>query len=121
MARYINIPKIKSPNGKQMYQTVRYPEIPRSESDIYVYTTIGERYDTLASQYYGDSSLWWVIANANGNLDKSSLTPPIGSQLRIPANSALTEVAYDNINQQSTTATTQTTSNSTPTMGSSGY
>ena len=121
MSRYSNIPTVKSPNGKTVYQTVRYPEIPRSESDIYVYTTIGDRYDTLASQYYGDSSLWWVIANANGNLDKSSLTPPIGSQLRIPANSALTEVAYDNINQQSTTATTQTTSNSTPTMGSSGY
>ena len=121
MARYTNIPLILSNNMKPMLQTVRYPEIPRSESDIYVYTTIGDRYDTLASQYYGDSSLWWVIANANGNLDKSSLTPPIGSQLRIPANSALTEVAYDNINQQSTTATTQTTSNNTPTMGSSGY
>ena len=56
-----------------MYQTVRYPKIPRSEDDIYVITTIGDRYDTLAFQYYQDSSLWWVIANANGNADKSSL------------------------------------------------
>ena len=51
MDRYNNIPVITSPSGKQMHQTVRYPEIPRSESDIYVYTTIGDRYDTLAFQY----------------------------------------------------------------------
>ena len=86
MNRYINIPKIKSPSGKQMYQTVRYPEIPRSEDDIYVITTVGDRYDTLAFQYYQDSSLWWVIANANGNANKGTLTPPIGSQIRIPIN-----------------------------------
>ena len=36
MARYTTIPVIKSPDDKQMYQTVRYPEIPRSENDIYV-------------------------------------------------------------------------------------
>ena len=97
MARYINIPKIKSPNGKQMYQTVRYPEIPRSESDIYVYTTIGDRYDTLASQYYGDSSLWWVIAMAN-DIEGDSMFPPLGFQLRIPsdANRALNE--FEDIN-----------------------
>lgn len=100
MARYTNIPTIKSPEGKTMYQTVRYPEIPRSEDDIYVYTTIGDRYDTLAFQYYSDSSLWWVIANANGNLPKSSLTPPVGSQIRIPSNPSPTETAYQDINNQ---------------------
>ena len=74
MARYSNIPVIKSPDGKRMYQTVRYPEIPRSSDDVYVYTTIGDRYDTLALQYYQDSSLWWVISNANGTLTQNSLT-----------------------------------------------
>tara|TARA_B100000497_G_C7256986_1_gene182891 strand:- start:17 stop:355 length:339 start_codon:yes stop_codon:yes gene_type:complete len=112
MARYTNIPKIKSPSDKQMYQTVRYPEIPRSEDDIYVITTIGDRYDTLAFQYYQDSSLWWVIANANGNADKSSLTPPIGSQIRIPSNPSPTETKYQNINTQ-----TNVSSNT----GGSGY
>ena len=48
MKRYKTIPKEKSPEGKQMYQTVRYPEIPRSFEDTYVYTTIGDRFDTLA-------------------------------------------------------------------------
>ena len=98
MARYTNIPLILSNDLKPMLQTVRYPEIPRSENDIYVYTTIGDKYDTLAQQYYGDSSLWWVIANANGNLDKSSLTPPLGSQIRIPPSPALTLSEFGELN-----------------------
>ena len=110
MARYSNIPTVKSPNGKTVYQTVRYPDIPRSENDIYVFTTIGDRYDTLAQQYYGDSDLWWVIANANGNLDKGSLTPPLGTQLRIPANPTPTLATYNNINPQ-TTVTNNTAGN----------
>ena len=47
MARYTTIPVIKSPDDKQIYQTVRYPEIPRTENDIYVFTTIGDRYCLL--------------------------------------------------------------------------
>ncbi len=110
MARYSNIPKIKSPGGKQIYQTVRYPKIPRSESDIYIYTTIGDRYDTLAQQYYGDSDLWWIIANANGKINKNSLTPPIGTQLRIPENPTPTLAEYNSINSQ-TTVVSNTNSN----------
>ena len=99
MNRYANIPVIKSPDKKQMYQTVRYPEIPRSEDDLYIYTTIGDRYDTLAQQYYGDSSLWWIIANANGILTQGSLTPPIGSHIRIPINPTPSISAYQVLNQ----------------------
>lgn len=117
MARYTNIPLILSNSEKPMLQTVRYPEIPRSESDIYVYTTIGDKYDILAQQYYGDSSLWWVIANANRDLDKSSLTPPIGSQIRIPINPALTLSEFGEQNS-STTFTNNPNINS---GGSSGY
>jgi len=64
-----------------------------------VYTTIGDRFDTLAQQYYGDSSLWWVISNANGALNQSSLTPPIGTQLRIPSNPTPSIVEYEKINK----------------------
>jgi len=119
MARYTTIPVIKSPDDKQMYQTVRYPEIPRSENDIYVYTTVGDRYDTLALQYYKDSSLWWVIANANGNLDKGSLTPPLGTQLRIPSNPAITQVIYRDINPSTTTSNNSTSGNVS--SGGGGY
>ncbi len=86
MNRYQGIPIIKSETGKQMYATSRYPEIPLSENDIYVYTTQGDRYDILALNYYGDSSLWWIIASANPNIGLSTLVIPEGVQIRIPNN-----------------------------------
>ena len=65
MKRYKSIPTTKSPSGKSIYTTSRYPRVPKSFSDIYVYTNIKDRYDTLAQQYYGDSTLWWIISIAN--------------------------------------------------------
>ena len=99
MARYTNIPKTLSPDRERIYKTVRYPEIPRAFSDIYVYTTIGDRYDTLAQQYYGNSSLWWIISCANGALIQNSLTPPTGTQLRIPVNPTPSIAEYEEINK----------------------
>jgi phage tail protein X len=94
MNRYQNIPKEKI-NGNLAYRTSRYPEVPLSENDVYVYTTQGDRFDVLAQQYYGDSSLWWVISIANtggagtstqSDLPQNSLVIPQGIQIRIPAN-----------------------------------
>jgi phage tail protein X len=94
MNRYQNIPKVKI-DGNLVYQTSRYPEVPLSPNDIYVYTTQGDRFDVLAQQYYGDSSLWWVISIANtGNagagtltgLPQNTLVIPQGTQIRIPSN-----------------------------------
>ena len=85
--RYQNIP-IEKINGKRVYQTTRYPEIPLTEEDIYVYTTQGDRFDILAQQYYGDQSYWWVISIANAQLFQNSLVIPEGIQLRIPSNLA---------------------------------
>ena len=102
MRRYVNIPKTKSPSGKQIYQTVRYPSIPRSVSDIYVYVVDGDRFDTLAQQYYEDSSLWWIISLANDNLPQNSLSPPPGAQIRIPSNISSILADYKSINEPST-------------------
>jgi hypothetical protein len=86
MNRYQNIPKIKI-EGKLVYVTSRYPEVPMSYNDIYVYTTQGDRFDTLALQYYQDSSLWWIISIANTDkFNQSTLIIPEGLQIRIPAN-----------------------------------
>jgi len=94
MNRYQNIPKTKI-NGNLVYQTSRYPEIPLSPNDIYVYTTQGDRFDVLAQQYYKNSSLWWVISIANTgdagvdtltSLPQNTLVIPQGIQIRIPAN-----------------------------------
>jgi phage tail protein X len=96
MNRYQNILKTKI-DGKEVYVTSRYPEVPLSESDIYVITTQGDRFDVLAQQYYQNSSLWWIISIANtGNagagtlvsLPQNSLVIPEGIQIRIPSNYA---------------------------------
>ena len=84
-----------------MYATSRYPEIPLSENDIYVYTTQGDRYDVLALNYYGDSSLWWIIATANPNIGLSTLVIPEGVQIRIPNNISATINDFRLINQLS--------------------
>jgi hypothetical protein len=99
MNRYQDIPVIKSATGKQIYATSRYPEIPLSENDIYVYTSQGDRYDLLALNYYGDSSLWWVIAAGNPNIDLMTLVIPEGVQIRIPGNFSQVVSEFTLINQ----------------------
>jgi phage tail protein X len=101
MNRYQGIPIIKEDSGKRAYVTSRYPEIPLSENDIYVYTTQGDRYDVLALSYYNDSSLWWVIAIANPSVGLSTLVIPEGVQIRIPNNVAAVVDEFRLINQLS--------------------
>lgn len=86
MGRYTNIKTRLTSDGTKLYRTTRYPEIPRTDQDLYVITTQGDRYDVLANQYYKDSTLWWVISSANYGGEQNSYYPPIGVQLRIPAN-----------------------------------
>jgi hypothetical protein len=96
MNRYQSIPKIVI-DKKPIYRTTKYPEIPLSDQDIYVYTVQGDRFDTLAQQYYGDQSLWWIISIANtaiagtslpADFPQNSLIIPEGNQIRIPADYA---------------------------------
>jgi len=98
MNRYINIPQTKI-KGKLVYKTVRYPEVPLSSEDIYVYTQQGDRFDVLAKQYYQDSSLWWVIAISNPQITLGSLLIPSGLQLRIPAFPSDVVNTYKTINK----------------------
>ena len=78
MNRYQNISTITI-DKKQVYQTVRYPEIPTTSDDIYVYTSQGDRFDVLANIYYKDSSLWWIISTANGSLPQDSYYLPLAA------------------------------------------
>lgn len=84
----------------QYYPNIKYPEITLDFSDIYVYTNRGDRYDLLANNYYGDSSLWWVISRANPNFTQDSLIPPLGSQIRIPNKTRISNIieAFEIIN-----------------------
>jgi hypothetical protein len=86
MARYDNRTILKTSQDASYFRGKFYPNIPLSESDIYVITTIGDRLDYLAYTYYRDSELYWIIAAANNNITKGLLFPIPGIQLRIPQN-----------------------------------
>lgn len=85
MKRYSTVPTLNTSDGKQYKTTVLYPEVPLSENDYYVISTVGDRYDILADKFYGDYTLWWIIAAAN-NSEKASLVLQPGVQIRIPSN-----------------------------------
>tara|TARA_R110000737_G_scaffold60275_2_gene87020 strand:+ start:120 stop:422 length:303 start_codon:yes stop_codon:yes gene_type:complete len=99
MNRYQNIPKYLTTKGKRFYGTTKYPTIPLSIDDIYVYTTQGDRFDILAQQYYKDSSLWWVISSSNSALPQNSYYIPEGQQIRIPQNIAGVIAEFDALNR----------------------
>ena len=86
MNRYENSPILKTTEGYPYIKSRVYPIIPLSETDVYVITTVGDRLDSLAYQYYNDSTLWWVISMVNNNINKGLLCPTPGTQLRIPIN-----------------------------------
>lgn len=86
MNRYKHIDIKRNKDGIRYRKNPIYPTIPLSEDDIYIITTGGDRYDTLAQQFYNDASLWWIIASANVSKRDGLIVEP-GVQLRIPANS----------------------------------
>jgi len=84
-SRYENNEIKKVNDGRTVYRSKIYPRIPLRDTDIYVATETGDRLDTLANQYYNDSSLWWIIASAN-NLHNAPFGLEDGTILRIPTN-----------------------------------
>ena len=84
---------------RQLINTVKYPEIPLNISDTYVTSTDGDRWDTLAYTYYGDSSYWWIVSIANDSLPQNSLFIPPGIQIRIPANASTIIQQFEVLNQ----------------------
>lgn len=96
--RYQNVQVTKeSGTGERYYLNNLYPQIPFSPNDTYVITVFGDRLDLLAFDYYGDASLWWVVASANA-LPGDSLYPEPGMQLRIPANLPSVLNTYNSVN-----------------------
>lgn len=65
------------------YNTAVISNFDYQESDYYIFSREGDRLDALAFQFYEDTSLWWIIANAN-NLGKGGFAITPGLQVRIP-------------------------------------
>ncbi len=97
MNRYKEIDNLQTQSGRQFKRTTIYPNIPAHQDDIYIITDIGDRYDTLALQFYKDESLWWIIAIAN-NSERASLAVEIGIQLRIPHSKSQAVELFNKVN-----------------------
>ena len=97
--RYQNIDVIKyNSTGSQYYVNNVYPDIAVTDNDTYVISTLGDRLDLLANDFYGDVSLWWIIASSN-NGERAGLIPTPGLQLRIPASKSIALKLYREINK----------------------
>jgi hypothetical protein len=82
--QYTNI--LLTKNTKKKYlSSIIYPKIKPSNDDLYIISEASDRLDILASKYYNDKTLWWIIATAN-NLNDASLSITPGTQMRIPSN-----------------------------------
>lgn len=95
--RYKFSPERKSTNGKRYYKDTIIPAIPYASDDTYILSVDGDRLDLLANRFYGDSTLWWVIAAANRLKDSFYLVP--GTRLRIPANPQTVVDSVEQVNQ----------------------
>lgn len=85
MKRYDSTPIDTRWDGKRVYKTTSYPFITPSYTDLQVITNETDYLDTLAYKYYGDPTLYWIIAVAN-NIGNGRMSIPAGLTLRIPVN-----------------------------------
>jgi phage tail protein X len=106
MNRYETIQEIRNKNpyvgtiGDEYYDTVYYPEVGASEGDIYVETEFGDRLDALAYQFYGDTTLYWIIAIRNPNkVNFGSIYLSPGSQIAIPQDISTIVDEYRGLNE----------------------
>jgi hypothetical protein len=83
--RYNNNPIKKTLDGKEVYRTTIMPTLQQSPMDITIATETGDRLDTLATQFYQNPNLWWIIAAAN-NIHTAPIGFRDGTILRIPVN-----------------------------------
>ena len=95
-----NIQQLKTSKGKRYYKSIKYPEIPILDEDLYIISIVGDRVDNLARQYYGDSNLWWIISSANSEIIKGgSFVIKPGLEIRIPSNQINVLEDYNTLNK----------------------
>jgi hypothetical protein len=95
-SRYSNTKVKRDKSGIRVYKTTYYPDIPISDNDEFIYPRFGERLDLLAHRFYGDVTLWWVIAKANGL--KGKVFVPQDTEIRIPGNVSKVLEDFNNLN-----------------------
>lgn len=97
-SRYSDLNNIKkNDSGKRVYSSIFYPSIEEFEGDVYIITKETDRMDLLAWRYYGDSTLWWIIAHCNKIKGGLVLSPNM--QIRIPMNTEKIIADFKELNQ----------------------
>ena len=97
MGRYDNTSVTVNRKGQRVLVPTLYPQIPLSDSDKFVFPKDGDRLDNIAFRYYGDASLWWIIAQAN-NLGKGRTILNPNFQMRIPGNQSKIIADFEKLN-----------------------
>lgn len=97
MSRYQTIRR-KTVDDKKVYSTSIYPEVAASEEDYYIISTVGDRFDILAKEFYGSSEYWWAIASNNPHVRRDTLYITPGVQLRIPPFQQVKQ-SFENLNR----------------------
>tara|TARA_R110001592_G_scaffold121308_2_gene326734 strand:+ start:351 stop:650 length:300 start_codon:yes stop_codon:yes gene_type:complete len=85
---------------KRYFKNIKYPHIPFSSNDLYIITTVGDRLDNLANQFYKNVDYWWIITIANPGIirrDSFNLKPNL--EIRIPLDTETILNDFDNINK----------------------
>lgn len=82
MSRYENLNILNDKNGKRYYAPAIYPKINQLDTDDYIISNRETRLDLLAHNYYGDPTLYWIIAVCNNIFGTIFVSP--GTQLCIP-------------------------------------
>jgi len=87
-SRYAQQPvyRLVAPNGSIRATVFRTPPPVGVGSYLHYTVKVGDRFDSLAAQFLGDSTLWWMVADANPEAFYP-VAPVPGSVLRIPLRS----------------------------------
>lgn len=87
-SRYAKLPDLlyTGPDGRQrLYKGRRFlPQPQRLPSKGTVAVVAGDRPDLVAARAFGQSELYWRLADANGAMDPFALTAEPGRRLRVP-------------------------------------
>lgn len=84
-SRYEKEPILRAPTHKGVFVPTIYPRPPQDQAFIAstYRTVVGDRFDVMAAQAYGDPEMWWVLARANPDVFYPENIAP-GTLVRIP-------------------------------------
>src|ERR1035437_581285 len=101
MKRYQSTQTKNRWDGKKVLFTTQYPIIEPQSSDMVIISNETDYLDSLAYKYYGDPTLWWILALSNSGLGKGRLSVPPGLQIRIPTQINEILVNFNSLNANS--------------------